>query len=68
MKVEIIDGPLKVEKPGKARYRIARSDGQTVKVRIVDADSAKFGDEFFDAFKANVRRARKDNRRVQAEG
>ncbi len=65
MKIEIVDGPLKIEKAGKAKYRVARSGDQTVKVRVVDADSPAFGAEFFEAFKANVRRARKDNRSLK---
>lgn len=68
MKVEIVDGPLKVEKAGKPRYRTARSNGYIVKVRVVDADSDAFGSEFFEAFKASVRRARKDNRELNAGG
>ena len=65
--IVIVDGPLSVEKPGKAKYRTARSEGKVVRVRVVDADSPTFGADFEAAFRANVRRARQDNRAVQAK-
>ena len=68
MKVEIIDGPLKVQKAGKPKFRTARANGHVIKVRVVDADSDAFGSEFFEACKASVRRARKDNRELKVGG
>lgn len=66
MAVTIIDGRLSSGKTSKPRYRIARAEGQAVRVRVVDADSPTFGDDFEAAFKANVRRVRKENRALKA--
>ena len=65
--IVIVDGPLPSGKPAKARYRTARSDDNVVRVRVVDADSPTFGADFEAAFRANVRRARQDNRAAQAK-
>lgn len=64
MTVEIVDGPLKVAKVSKPRYRTVRKDGKTFRVRVVSADSPSFGAEFQSAFAANVKRARTANRQV----
>lgn len=66
MTVEIVDGPLTPDKAAKARYRTVRKDGETFRVRIVDADSPTFGADFQSAFKANVRRIRRDDRTLKA--
>ncbi|RYE58299.1 MAG: hypothetical protein EOP18_01400 [Rhizobiaceae bacterium] len=63
----IVDGPLSSEKPRKPKYRTARSEGSVVRVRVVDADSPTFGADFEAAFRANVRRARQDNRAIKAK-
>ena len=68
MTIEIIDGPLLVEKPAKARYRTAHADGQHFRVRVIDAESPTFGADFEAAFKANVRRIRRQERVVKAAG
>ena len=63
MEVVIVDGPLERSKAGKPRYRTARAAGEkAMRVRVVDADSPTFGADFEAAFKANVRRARRENR------
>ena len=64
MKVHIVDGPLPVGKASRPRYRTARVDGQEVKVRVVDADSPTFTADFTAAFRASVRRARKENAKL----
>lgn len=51
MKLEIVRGPLPLGEASRAKYRIARGDGDAFRVRVVDADSPTFT-----AFKANVRR------------
>lgn len=61
MKIEIVDGPLDVGTPAKARYRTAQVDGAKLRVRVVDADSPSFGADFASAFRANVRRIRREN-------
>lgn len=68
MKIEFIDGPLNAGKPSKAKYRLAKRDGKSVRMRVVDADSPSFGADFQASFKANVRRAREDNRGISAKG
>jgi hypothetical protein len=66
MKIEIID-VAQSAKPGKARYRTAQIDGRKIRVRVVDADSPTFGLDFEAAFKANVRRVRRENRQIKTE-
>lgn len=66
MKPQIVDGPLTSGKAGKPRYRTAVSEGQKLRVRVVDADSPTFGEDFESAFRANVRRVRRENRLVKA--
>ncbi|ARR55764.1 MULTISPECIES: hypothetical protein [Sphingomonadales] len=66
-KILIVDGPLPSGKPSKPKYRTARMDGDVVRVRVVDADSPDFGADFEAAFRANVRRARQDNRAAEAK-
>lgn len=61
MKFEVVSGKLDDGKPSKPRYRSAVVDGQAVRVRVIDADSPTFGADFLSAFRANVRRARREN-------
>lgn len=67
MKLNIVEGPLTDGTPGKARYRIARSDGGSFKVRIVDADSPSLGADFHSAFAENVRRVRRENKALRGD-
>jgi hypothetical protein len=64
MEFTIVDGPLDAGKPSKPKYRTARVNGRSFRVRVIDADSPTFAADFGSAFKANVRRARQDNRAV----
>jgi hypothetical protein len=66
MTLKIVDRPVTGEKSAKPRYRTAVSDGQSIRVRIVDADSPTFGADFASAFRANVRRVRQENRMLDA--
>ena len=66
MKFQIVDGPLPLGQASKPRYRIARIDGQEIKVRVVDADSPTFTADFTAAFRANVRRVRRENKLLKA--
>lgn len=66
MKLEIVRGPLPLGEASRAKYRIARSEGDAFKVRVVDADSPTFTADFTAAFKANVRRARRENPKLIA--
>ncbi|WP_157217545.1 hypothetical protein [Flavisphingomonas formosensis] len=67
MKVEIVNGPLDIGKPSKPRYRMRRENGEWVRVRVVDADSPTFAADFLAAFRANVRRVRRERRVAEAE-
>ncbi|KAA9019082.1 MULTISPECIES: hypothetical protein [Sphingobium] len=67
MKVDIVDGPIDLGKPGKPKYRTVHKDGKVVKLRVVDADSPNFGAEFLASFKASVRKAREENRAIKAK-
>lgn len=59
---EFVDRPLTAGKVSKPRYRTAFDGERRVRVRVVDSDSPTFGADFESAFRANVRRARADNR------
>lgn len=59
-----VDQPVTSGKQTKAKFRIANDGEQRLRVRIVDAESPTFGSDFESAFRANVRRARADNRRL----
>ena len=66
MTLKIVDRPVTGEKSAKPRFRIASNDGESIRVRIVDADSPTFGADFTSAFRDNVRRVRKENRMLDA--
>lgn len=53
---------IDVGKPSRPRYRTATVDGETVRIRVIDPDSPTFSADLLSAFRANVRRARKENR------
>lgn len=65
MKVDIVDGPIDLGKPGKPKYRTVHKDGKVVKLRVVDADSPHFAAEFESSFRASVRKAREENRALK---
>lgn len=57
-----VKGPIDPGKPGKVAYRTAVKDGQTVRLRVIDADSPDFTAQFLSSFRSSVRKARKENR------
>lgn len=62
-KLEIVDGPLDAGRPSSPRYRTAVGpDGKQVRVRTLDPNSATFAADFLSSFRANVRRARAENK------
>lgn len=62
-KLEIVDGPIEIGKPSAPRYRTAIGpDGKAVRVRTLDPNSATFSADFLSSFRANVRRARAENK------
>lgn len=66
MKIDIVDGPIDLGRPGKPKYRTVHQDGKVVKLRVVDADSPLFGAEFEASFRASVRKAREENRAIKS--
>ena len=61
-RVTIVD-KIDVGKPGRARYRTAlNGDGQPVRIRVLDPNSPTFSADFLSSFRANVRRARAENK------
>jgi hypothetical protein len=44
--------------------RLRASDGKIVTLRYIDANSASFGSDFDSVFRSNVRKARRDNKRI----
>lgn len=62
MKVEIVKDGIDAGQPGKARYRTVEADGAPMRVRVIDADSPSFAADFQAAFRANVRRIRREGR------
>ncbi|WP_420146307.1 hypothetical protein [Sphingobium sp.] len=67
MKVDIVDGPIDIGKPGKPQYRTVHKDEKMAKLRVVDVDSPKVGAECPASFKAGVRKAREENRVIKAK-
>lgn len=49
---------------GVVSKRIRTSDGKFFVFRYVDANSASFGSDFDSVFRSNVRKARRDNKRI----
>ena len=67
VKVIRVDGPIDPGKPSKARYRTVERDGVRVRLRVIDAESPHFLADFHASFAANVRRARAENRALDAD-
>ena len=67
MEVVIVDGPVNAGKARKPKYRTASREGRSVRLRVVDADSPSFAADFQESFKANVRRAREENRALSSK-
>ena len=65
---EIVVRKIAEPKTGKGgEWRIVTgADGQKVRIRKLDAGSQSFGDDLTRAFRANVRKARKANRLIDA--
>lgn len=60
--IEIVD-KIDVGKPGRPRYRTAIGpDGEKVRIRVLDPNSPTFTADFLSSFRANVRRARAENK------
>lgn len=67
MKVVVVDGLLDPGRPSKPKFRTVERDGKRVRLRVVDADSPNFAADFHASFAANVRRARHENRALDAD-
>lgn len=61
-KIDIVD-KIDVGKPSPARYRTAIGpDGEKVRIRTIDPNSPTFTADLLSSFRANVRRARAENK------
>jgi hypothetical protein len=49
---------------GVISKRLRASDGKVFTFRYIDANSASFGSDFDSVFRSNVRKARRDNKRI----
>lgn len=49
---------------GVISKRLRTSDGKLLVFRYIDANSASFGSDFDNVFRSNVRKARRDNKRI----
>jgi hypothetical protein len=55
--------------PGKPTYRSAVGpDGKKVRIRVLDPNSPSFTADLLASFKANVRRAREENKALEQGG
>jgi hypothetical protein len=62
-KIKLVDGPVDAGKASKPRYRTALGpDGEKVRIRMLDPNSPSFTADFLSSFKANVRKARAENK------
>jgi len=63
MTLKIIEGPIDIGKPSRPRYRTALdANGNKVRIRMLDPNSPTFTADFLSSFRANVRRARAENK------
>jgi len=59
----ILTDEIDVGKPSRPRYRTAVGpDGKPVRIRMIDPDSPTFAADFLSLFRANVRKARAENK------
>lgn len=66
-KITVVE-KIDVGKAAPARFRTATdANGEKVRIRIIDADSPTFTADFLSSFRANVRRARAENRALGLE-
>lgn len=65
--VETVSGAIGAGKPSRRRYRYAMRDGERVRIRIIDADSPNLAADLLDAFRENVRRIKREQRRAARE-
>lgn len=62
-KINIVDGPIDIGKPSRAKYRTAfDANGNTVKIRVIDPNAPTFTADLLSMFRENVRRARAENK------
>lgn len=62
-KVKLVDGPVDAGKASKPRYRTAIGpNGKKVRIRVLDPNSPTFTADLLSSFKANVRKARAENK------
>lgn len=66
-RIVVLGDRVTLGKPSKAKFRTARRDGKSVRLRVIDADSPTFAADFLASFAANVRRARIENREADAD-
>ncbi|HMT44297.1 MAG TPA: hypothetical protein PKA59_07060 [Chakrabartia sp.] len=60
--VRIVD-KIDAGRPARPRYRTAFGpDGEKVRIRMLDPNSPTFTADFLSSFRANVRRARAENK------
>jgi len=65
MKIELRTEPKAQKAPTKPKTvltRVLSTEGGKAKVRVIDANSPNFGQEFLYVFAQNVRAARKENK------
>ena len=63
-KIEVVD-KIDVGKPARARYRTAVGpDGESVRIRLIDPNASTFTADLLSSFRANVRRARAENKKL----
>jgi hypothetical protein len=61
--ITLVEGPVDAGKAGKPRYRTAVGpDGKSVRIRLLDPNSPTFTADLLSSFKANVRKARAENK------
>jgi hypothetical protein len=66
--VKVVYANLKTAKPGPSpavgRKRVRRADGTSETHLVLDADSPSFAEDLTYAFKRNVARVRRENKRL----
>ena len=62
----IIHGPIDTGKASRPEYRTTHVEGKKARIRVIDAESPTFAADFLAGFRANVRKARAENRALSA--
>ncbi len=65
--ITTLDQPKPMSGRSSRWKTVKAANGDRIRLRVLDAESDAFADDLLHAFRANVRRAREENRKVSAK-